>query len=264
VPQDAWLADAWAGLRARGVEAAEHVAGAADLAAARAAFEPLTGTGLALIRRFGHAGTDLLVEAFCPMAFDQRGASWLQAGEKIANPWFGAEMPDCGQVTARFPPARVAEIPAAMREGLSRSVEAYLKVGAALGADDLESALAGVESFESSLAAVPAAGLGAAAAAGWRKEAANLRSTAETLRKAADLEAARRPFALLSDSLARVLRRFGHAGPDDLVLVHCPMAFQNRGADWIQRGEEIRNPYFGGAMLGCGDVRERLPARPKD
>jgi Cu(I)/Ag(I) efflux system membrane fusion protein len=35
----------------------------------------------------------------------------------------------------------------------------------------------------------------------------------------------------------------------------CPMAFDNKGAEWLQQGNDIFNPYFGEAMLKCGSIR---------
>jgi Cu(I)/Ag(I) efflux system membrane fusion protein len=43
-----------------------------------------------------------------------------------------------------------------------------------------------------------------------------------------------------------------------LYVQHCPMAFNNKGADWISREHDIRNPYFGVSMLTCGDVTDTL------
>ena len=37
---------------------------------------------------------------------------------------------------------------------------------------------------------------------------------------------------------------------------HCPMAFDNRGADWLQNTPETANPYFGKAMPRCGEQVE--------
>jgi hypothetical protein len=37
------------------------------------------------------------------MAFDFRGASWLQASEKVANPYFGESMLRCGTVDGKLP-----------------------------------------------------------------------------------------------------------------------------------------------------------------
>jgi len=252
-------------LKGRGAHAAERVAGGADLAAARAAFEELSGVGVSLVRRFGHARPGELVEVFCPKAFENRGATWLQEGEKIRNPYFGPAMPDCGEIRDRFPANRAgAPVPASVREGLSACVRNYLDLGDALAADDLQSALAAAAALEDALAAMPTGSLESGLLAFWREAAAKLRDAVATLRKATDLEAARRPFALLSDTLVHVLRRLGHAGPDDLVVAHCPMAFSNRGADWIQRGEAIHNPYFGSAMPRCGDVTRHLTAEGGD
>jgi Cu(I)/Ag(I) efflux system membrane fusion protein len=36
------------------------------------------------------------------------------------------------------------------------------------------------------------------------------------------------------------------------------MAFDNKGAYWLSETEEIRNPYFGDVMLGCGETKEIL------
>ena len=35
----------------------------------------------------------------CPMAFDDRGASWISDEEKVYNPYFGDKMLRCGKVT---------------------------------------------------------------------------------------------------------------------------------------------------------------------
>ena len=38
------------------------------------------------------------------------------------------------------------------------------------------------------------------------------------------------------------------------------MAFENTGADWLQPGTALRNPYFGSMMLECGYITGRLDA----
>ena len=79
----------------RGLEGAEQ---SADMAGLRVAFEDVAEGTLALERAFGHPGPDTLVEVHCSMAFDFRGASWLQQEGELANPYFGAEMLRCGSV----------------------------------------------------------------------------------------------------------------------------------------------------------------------
>ncbi len=39
---------------------------------------------------------------------------------------------------------------------------------------------------------------------------------------------------------------------------YCPMAFNDRGAYWLSREENVKNPYFGKKMLECGEVVRRI------
>ncbi len=40
------------------------------------------------------------------------------------------------------------------------------------------------------------------------------------------------------------------------------MAFNNRGADWLQDDAMVANPFFGDAMLRCGDEVRRFEPQP--
>jgi hypothetical protein len=52
---------------------------------------------------------------------------------------------------------------------------------------------------------------------------------------------------------------------EGLMLIHCPMTFDNQGAYWVQREGKILNPFEGSMMLHCGakvawgDHREGQP-----
>ena len=43
--------------------------------------------------------TSVLYIEFCPMAFNNKGASWISEIKEIKNPYFGDAMPTCGEVT---------------------------------------------------------------------------------------------------------------------------------------------------------------------
>ena len=43
-----------------------------------------------------------------------------------------------------------------------------------------------------------------------------------------------------------------------LILMHCPMVYEDRGASWLQASEPLQNPYFGSSMLKCGEIIEHL------
>lgn len=82
---------------------------------------------------------------------------------------------------------------------------------------------------------------------------------ATALAGAAGLEDLRASFSQVSDGLTDWLRAVPPAAGRVLYQMHCPMAFENRGADWYQGNTEVRNPYFGASMLYCGEVVKQVP-----
>ena len=54
------------------------------------------------------------------------------------------------------------------------------------------------------------------------------------------------------ESLSEVLTSFPF--PNKKVLL--AMAFNNKGADWLQNKTGTENPYFGKMMFSCGDQVE--------
>jgi Cu(I)/Ag(I) efflux system membrane fusion protein len=73
-------------------ELADMAAGSGDIDALRRAFKPLSEKMAELERP---ADINLV---FCPMADDNQGAHWLQTGDKVMNPYFGAGMLHCGVI----------------------------------------------------------------------------------------------------------------------------------------------------------------------
>jgi hypothetical protein len=73
-------------------QAADALAGAADLAAARKAFGPLSDALVAYTEATMTAGKGIHA-MFCPMANKQ----WLQKDDAVRNPYFGKSMLTCGE-----------------------------------------------------------------------------------------------------------------------------------------------------------------------
>ena len=69
---------------------ADSLAKAGDLESARAGFKLLSDSLIKYVRANNITG---LHEAYCPMA----RASWLQADQRLSNPYMGRSMPGCGQ-----------------------------------------------------------------------------------------------------------------------------------------------------------------------
>lgn len=89
----------------------------------------------------------------------------------------------------------------------------------------------------------------------WRRPDHLLKPMAE----AETLEAMRRPyFESLSNLFIQGVMQSGYRPTYPLYRMHCPMAFDDHGADWLQNNNELKNPYFGAMMLSCGELKETI------
>ena len=75
------------------VKAADALAGAADLGAARTAFSQLSDAVIALSELTKAATADDVSAMYCPMVKKQ----WLQKGKTVSNPYYGKSMLTCGE-----------------------------------------------------------------------------------------------------------------------------------------------------------------------
>lgn len=164
-----------------------------------------------------------------------------------------------GSAQPTAPPPKVAAS-AAVREAFARVLAAYLAIQSALASDDMAAATVAVGQARAALDDLdkkPAEGEGHEQ---WTDLAAALRRTLAGAAEAKTIEALRRGFAVLSEQMIDGARRFTAPGAARVFVLHCPMAFNNRGANWLQPDREVRNPYFGSAMPRCGSVEETIPA----
>ena len=76
-----------------------------------------------------------------------------------------------------------------------------------------------------------------------------------SIKPAGDIEKLRQVF----EEISIVLRHAAAYGKVSIGLneAYCPMAFDFRGAYWLQKDEKINNPYFGSQMLRCGEIKNR-------
>lgn len=151
-------------------------------------------------------------------------------------------------------PSRV-QVPDRFVFALKPVYAAYLDAQEALAADDLGGFVQAAADIKTALGFVEEAGLVGEPLAEWRRAAARLRVEDAIT----SIDTARARFERMSEGVIALQRRFGHRGSETWHLAHCPMAFDNKGADWLQRGTPINNPYFGDQMLRCGEIREAFP-----
>jgi len=141
---------------------------------------------------------------------------------------------------------------------LARVWEQYLALGQALAADDFEEAQQVLPGFESAVAAVADKSLAGRAKEVWSKERTSLVKLFDSLKNSQDLQALRTQFLPLSQEVGVLAKTFGFGERSPIYELHCPMAFQGRGAIWYQNSDQVRNPYFGSTMLKCADRVDRI------
>jgi Cu(I)/Ag(I) efflux system membrane fusion protein len=95
----------------------------------------------------------------------------------------------------------------------------------------------------------------------WMQASTDLQAILTKAGQTEDIKSQREEFYLLSQQMTEVARRFGSALQGPVYLLHCPMAFDNKGAGWLQLDDQTLNPYFGAQMLQCGGVEEVIGAK---
>jgi Cu(I)/Ag(I) efflux system membrane fusion protein len=85
----------------------------------------------------------------------------------------------------------------------------------------------------------------------------DLKSLLESIQKTDDIEKQRELFRLISNEMIRWASAT-ESVPNKLYVQFCPMANNNKGAKWLSTEEQIRNPFYGNAMLTCGSVVDIL------
>ena len=156
-------------------------------------------------------------------------------------------------------------IPSAFQDQLAKVVTAYFTISSGLAGDDLAKAAAATKTAGSALGAVDMALLEGDAHASWMKALARLKPPLDAMAKAEDIAGLRAQFDKLSKELPPVIKQFGIGPAGPVYVAKCPMAFDNRGATWLQKDKDVRNPYFGSQMLTCGNVIETIQAAgPED
>lgn len=79
-------------------ENAAKISASSDVEVQRVAFENISNDMISKVKEAGLSSGAIYVE-HCPMAFDDKGASWLSSNQEIRNPYFGDKMMSCGEVT---------------------------------------------------------------------------------------------------------------------------------------------------------------------
>lgn len=195
-----------------------------------------------------------------PAAGDQYVVeSGLQEGEEIVVN--GAFRIDAAAQLAGKPSmmnregGEVAVAVEAFKKQLQEIFQTYISMKNAFVGSDPHKAAAFGQDVQAALKAADMDLLNPGAHIEWMQLLEKMNGSLENISDRHDIEIQRKEFAKLNQALYEAVKTFG-LQEGTVYYQFCPMALDNKGAYWLSTSEEIRNPYFGDAMLHCGETVE--------
>ena len=191
-------------------------------------------------------------------AVEGREAETLKDAKAAAKSLAG----NISSVAAKFglihkrPASEVSRISDTFRKQLAKVFGNYFTMQQALADDKIQLATESAKKASDALKAVDMKLLSGQDHDKWMKFSTELESTLSKASKNTDIKLLREDFYLLSQQLTKIAKHFGSTGQSPLYILHCPMAFDNKGAQWLQDNDQTSNPYFGQMMLQCGGVEK--------
>lgn len=91
----------------------------------------------------------------------------------------------------------------------------------------------------------------------WMGLSSDLKNTMQHVQHFKSLEEIRKAFQQVSNTMIELEMSF-NPNEEALYVMHCPMANNNKGADWLSTSKEVKNPYYGQSMLTCGEVTKEI------
>lgn len=146
------------------------------------------------------------------------------------------------------------EAPQAFQKQLNKVYENYIDLKDALVQDNTSKASEDAKALLNNLSQVDMTLVKGEAHENWMTLSKEIKASSTAISETSDLKNQRKYFRDLSLDFIKAVQMFG---VDEKVYVEfCPMADSNEGAYWLSQEEKVINPYFGDAMLTCGEVKE--------
>lgn len=135
--------------------------------------------------------------------------------------------------------------------------ESYFSFKTALASDDFKKARQSSLALKSALANVDMNLFKGDAHAVWMELSSSLKNSLQHIEHQENIASLRESFIHISNGMIEIAESF-EPNRSPIYIQHCPMADSNKGADWLSKEKEIRNPYFGESMLTCGEVTKEI------
>jgi Cu(I)/Ag(I) efflux system membrane fusion protein len=149
------------------------------------------------------------------------------------------------------------ELSKEVKSELENVVNHYINMKDALVKNDFETAKKQASTLNKLIQKMDQMKFTSEAKTGWDKISLQLNTRSIQLSKAKDLEEIRSGFNTFSAEIIMLVTIF-QPMENILYVQHCPMADNERGADWLSLSPDVKNPYFGSVMLNCGEIKKQI------
>jgi len=185
-------------------------------------------------------------------AFSVDAAAQLQGKRSMMNKRGGKTTTDAAASKIEHERITVSKT---FQKQLESVVKVYIELKDALVKSDAKSTKKNAKLFSLQLAKVDMKLLkNNAAHMNWMRILKVVENTSKSMLKTEDIKIQRTQFIRLSSNMIKAVQIFGIN--KEIYNQFCPMANQDKGANWLSFQKEIKNPYFGSSMLTCGNIEE--------
>jgi len=184
--------------------------------------------------------------------FTVDAAAQLQGKKSMMN------QPVAKEITVNEDHSKITRLksPKAFQQQLKQVYDNYINLKDALVEDNSEQATSDAKKLISSFSKIDMELLTGEAHKQWMTLEGHIQSSANSISKSSEIKTQRDHFKQLSIHLIKAVQLFGVN--EKVYVEFCPMADNNNGAYWLSKEEQILNPYFGDAMLKCGEVKQTI------
>lgn len=149
------------------------------------------------------------------------------------------------------------DVPDEVKQAMKPLFTHYFALKTALANDDLPEAQKARKDLGQHLQQMDMKMFTGEAHKAWMAQSAQLQDVLQQVGQKPDLSALRQGFINISSIMIKIENTY-NVLEEKVYLQHCPMADQDKGANWLSSEKEIRNPYFGQSMLTCGSIMDTL------
>ncbi|MGO2295007.1 MAG: efflux RND transporter periplasmic adaptor subunit [Psychroflexus halocasei] len=146
------------------------------------------------------------------------------------------------------------EVPQTFQKQLNKVYKNYIDLKDALVQDNTAKATEDAKALLNNSSQVDMTLVKGEAHDKWMSLSKEIKASATAISETSDLKAQRKYFRDLSLHFIKAVQIFGVN--EKVYVEFCPMADSYEGAYWLSQDEKVINPYFGDAMLTCGEVKE--------